>query len=523
MNIKRKLKIIMTSDMHGNVLPINYGNNEKQDLGLAKISTLIKNERKENDATIVIDNGDLIQGTPLTYHYVKYMNSLENPMIKILNTLHYDAAVLGNHEFNYGMDVLQSAVEQSNFPWLSGNILDVKDGEPYFGKPYIIKLVDDIKIAILGMTTHYIPNWENPVHIEGLRFEDALETTKKWAGQIREIEKPDIFIVAYHGGFERDLVTGEETEKQTGENQAYQICQQVEGIDVLLTGHQHRSLQGIVNGVAIVQPSFNGQVLGKITLILSKENEKWIIDEKRPELLNVRGIEPDSQVLELVREYEAETQKWLDKPIGKIEGDMTISDPMKIRLADNPLIEFINKVQMEAAGVDISNTALFNNISTGFCSNITMRDIVSNYIYPNILHVIRILGSDIKAALERSAGYFSLNDVGQVVVSQNFVEPKPQHYNYDMWEGIEYIIDIRKPVGGRVITLNYHGKPLDMDKEYDVVMNNYRAGGGGEYTMYQKKPLIKEIQIDMSELLASYILERKTIRATVNHNWKVIW
>lgn len=523
MRITKQLKIITTSDIHGNVLPINYGNNQKQDLGLAKISTLIKREREESAATVLIDNGDLIQGTPLTYHYVKYMNSLENPMIKILNTLHYDAAVFGNHEFNYGMDILKSAIKQSNFPWLSGNIVDANNSEPYFGKPYITKKVDDIKITILGMTTHYIPNWENPLNIEGLRFEDALDTTKKWVGKIRKTEKPDVLIVAYHGGFECDLETGEETERQTSENQAYQICQQVEGIDVLLTGHQHRSLKGIVNGVAVVQPSFNGQALGKITLTLTKDDGSWKIESKEPELLTVEDVEPDAQILELVRQYEDETQMWLDTPMGKIDGDMTISDPMKIRLGDNALIEFINKVQMDVAGVDISNTALFNNISRGFRSNITMRDIVSNYIYPNTLQVIRISGSDIKEGLERSAGYFTLDAANQVVVSSQFVEPKPQHYNYDMWEGIEYIIDIRKPVGERVTTLNYQGEPLEMEKEYDVVMNNYRAGGGGEYTMYQNKPLMKEIQIDMSELLASYILERKTIKATVNHNWKVIW
>jgi 2',3'-cyclic-nucleotide 2'-phosphodiesterase/3'-nucleotidase len=151
-----------------------------------------------------------------------------------------------------------------------------------------------------------------------------------------------------------------------------------------------------------------------------------------------------------------------------------------------------------------------------------MRDIVSNYIYPNTLRVIRITGHDIKAALERSATYFEEYDGREIKINNRFSKPKPQHYNYDMWEGIEYIINISKPIGERVIKLEKDGIPLELDDEYEVVMNNYRAGGGGEYLMFQNKPVVKDIPTDMSELIASYILERGTIEACLNNNWEVI-
>jgi 2',3'-cyclic-nucleotide 2'-phosphodiesterase/3'-nucleotidase len=238
-------------------------------------------------------------------------------------------------------------------------------------------------------------------------------------------------------------------------------------------------------------------------------------------MLYSKDYDEDADSLELVKEYEINTQAWLDTPIGKINGDMTVSDPLKIRLQDNSLMEFINKVQMHFGETDISLTSLFDNRSPGLKANVTMRDVVSNYIYPNTLKVLKLKGSDIKLALERSASYFEYID-GEYTVSKEFANPKPQHYNYDMWEGIEYILNVSKPIGSRVISLKYKDTELDMDMEYAVVMNNYRASGGGDYLMFKDKPLVKDIPIDVSELIANYILEQKVIDATVNNNWKVI-
>lgn len=516
----KKITILQTSDIHGSIYPLIYGNNKQADVGIGKLATKIKQERALDEQLILVDNGDLIQGTPLTYYYVQFLKDKNNPMIRLLNHLSFDAAVIGNHEFNYGMDVLNRAVHESNFPWLSANIVAVNSDNPYFGKPYIIKMIDSVKIAILGVTTHYIPNWENEQNIAGLDFRDCLQETKKWVAHIRETERPDVVIVSYHGGFERDLVTGEPTENQTGENQGYAICHEVEGIDVLLTGHQHRSLTGNINGVEIVQPSNNGQMLGKVVLTLDDQNE---IINKTSELLSVENVEVDEDILSMTSAYEIETQQWLDQSIGKIDGDMLITDPLLVRTCDHPLIEFINNVQMEIAGVEISNTSLFNNATPGFKPNVTMRDIISNYMFPNTLKVLRLTGMDIKEALEQSAQYFTLNEEGSLEVNPAYIYPKPQHYNYDMWEGIEYVLDIRNPVGERVTILNVKGAPIQLDGEYDVVMNNYRAGGGGNFMMFQDKPVMKDIPLDMTELLVDYIRERQTVKATTNHNWKVIW
>ncbi|WP_283214697.1 bifunctional metallophosphatase/5'-nucleotidase [Paenibacillus sp. HWE-109] len=520
------ISILETSDLHGSMLPIQYANNQANEVGLTKIAALIANERSLHQEVIVIDNGDLIQGTPLAYYHARLDNEPMDPMVLGLNYLDYDAAVVGNHEFNYGLEVLQKAVKESNFPWLCATILDDQSGEPFLGQPYIVKqLQSGVRVGILGLTTPYIPNWENPAHIEGLRFIDAIEAAQTWVKVLKEKEQVDVVVVSYHGGFERDLTTGEPTEPLTGENQGYQLCMEVEGIDVLLTGHQHRSIAGTkINGVIVVQPGTTGVTLGKVQLELSRKPDgSWQVDSKVSELLTVVGMEADQKLVKLVSSYEAKTQEWLDQPIGKLAGDMRVTDPMQIRLKDNALIEFINRVQMDLSGASISNTALFDNVSPGFPSDITMRDIVSNYIYPNTLKVIRISGQDIKDALEQSAEYFELTSTGDIQVSSKFKEPKPQHFNYDMWEGITYKLNISRPIGSRVVQLDFEGKALDLGASFDVVMNNYRAAGGGNYTMFQNKPVVKDIPTDVAELLAGYIMERGTIEATLNHNWEVIW
>ncbi|GIN90765.1 2',3'-cyclic-nucleotide 2'-phosphodiesterase [Siminovitchia terrae] len=520
------LVILQTSDVHGNIFPIHYGTNAYADIGLGKISTLVKKERSQNNNVLLIDNGDLIQGTPMTYHYVRSdeHSHLPNPMVAVLNEMKYDAGVFGNHEFNYGLENLEAAVKQAKYPWLSANILNEADQTPYFGKPYMIKKFDDdLKVAVLGLTTPYIPYWEKPENIVGLQFADPVKTAKKWVPFLKEEEQADIVVVSYHGGFERDLDTGEPIEKITRENQGYRLCIEVPGIDVLLTGHQHRKIYGKeLNEVIVLQSGSSGSFLGKAVLKLEKVGGKWKTVSKDSELLSVKDVPEDQSLLDKVEIYERHTQAWLDQPIGKIEGNMLVEDAMQIRLKDNALIEFINKVQMDAAGVDISTTALFDNESPGFPTNVTMRDVVSNYIYPNTLKVVRISGKDMRDALERSASYFMPYNGKEIEVNPAFTTPKPQHYNYDMWEGIEYIIDISKPEGERVVRLECQAVPVLPDRSYDVVMSNYRAGGGGQYFMYQGKPVIKEIQIDMSELIANYFLREKTVKATVNGNWKVI-
>lgn len=514
------LTILHTSDLHGNIFPINYATNKPSDVGLAKIYTLVKAVRSENPNVLLIDTGDLIQGTPLEYYHARIENDSPDPMVLVMNHMGFKASVLGNHEFNYGMNILKKAISEAEFPFLSANIVKKGTDQPYF-KPYVVLEVSGVKVGLLGLTTKFIPNWEDPKNIAELDFLDPVEVAKKYVKILREEEKVDVVIVGYHGGLERDPESGEPTEELTGENQGYQLLQEVPGIDALLTGHQHRSLAVMIKGVPVTQPSNWGQELGRIDLVLDNSSGSWKIVDKKVTLLSTKGVEADQEILSLAQSYEDKVQKWLDQPIGWAEGDFYVEDPLSARLEDHPLIEFINRVQMYYSKAKISSAALFNNDIKGWKEGpITLRDINAVYIYPNTLKVLKVTGKDIKDALELSASYFDY-DGNEITVNKSWVEPKPRHYNYDMWEGIHYIIDVSKPVGQRIVDLTFEGKPVEMDKEYEIVLNNYRAGGGGGYTMFKGKPVVREVMMEVAELMADYVMQHKTIRPTVNHNWYV--
>ncbi|WNS44012.1 bifunctional UDP-sugar hydrolase/5'-nucleotidase [Paenibacillus sp. MMS20-IR301] len=521
------MTLLQTSDIHGHLYPTDYRAAGDQPLGLAKLATLIAKERSLDPELLLLDNGDLLQGTPLMYHYAKLSSRQgRHPAGLALKLLGYDAAVLGNHEFNYGPELLNQAITDSDCPWLAANIVNEDSQLPAFGPPYrVFTHPEGIRIAVLGLTTHYIPNWESPAHIAGLEFKDALESAQSWIARIREQEQPDALVVCYHGGFERDPLTGEPTEPLTGENQGYAMCRELSGIDVLLTGHQHRLLSGEVNGVAIAQPGSAGQAMAKVQLeFVPQPGGSWKLHRKSTHLLMASDAAADEDFLSQFTEEERATQAWLDQPIGSSEGDLSIPDPFTARLADHPFTEFVNRVQLAVTGAEISCAAIFTNEARGFGEQITMRDVVSNYIYPNTLKVLRLSGRQIREALEQNARYFAREESGGGLrVSPDYLAPKPQHYNYDMWEGMDYTLDISQPVGQRVVRLERGGLPLTADSSFEVVMNSYRAGGGGNFDMLKGATVVREIPTDMTELLADYIREHGVIRSVCNHNWQVIY
>lgn len=515
----RQIVILQTSDLHGYIYPIDYATNKPANQGLAKVASVIKEQREKygEENVIVIDTGDLIQGSPLEYYHAKFDNSDVDPMVLVMNHLKFAASTIGNHEFNYGLDVLNKAINEAEFPFLSANITDEFD-TPYF-MPYHIVDLNGVTVLILGLTTKFIPSWEDPRNISGLNFKDPVEIAKLYVEALRDIA--DVVVIAYHGGLERDPATGVPTEPLVGENQGYELATQVPGVDVLLTGHQHRSIATKIGNVAVTQPSNWGKMVGKVTIKLEKneDDERWVVKEVIPELIDTSKYPADPEVLELAKPYEEKTQKWLDTPVGMAKGNFWISDPFAARLWDNPLIEFVNKVQMYYTGAKISSTALFTNDVKGWKEGpITLRDINAVYIYANTLKVLKVKGKDIKDALERSADYFVFED-GVAKENKAWIEPKVQRYNYDMWEGISYKIVLNRPKGDRIVDLMFEGKPIDMDAEYEIVLNNYRAGGGGGYEMFKGKPVVREILIEMAELMSNYVLEKKEIEATLDNNW----
>lgn len=519
--LTKKIQLLVTSDVHGYMMPTTYrGCNES--VGLALLAKLITKQRSKLP-TLLIDNGDLIQGSPLTYFKQHYRRNEPSPIIDAVNQLQYDAAIFGNHEFNYGIDHLNEIIAQSTFPWICCNI-ELEDGTQWV-KPYEVFHIDGIAIGVIGVTTHFITTWEAAENIRGLKVLDAFESAKKWLTIMQQNEDIQISVICYHGGFSHALDTGELEEQDSGENQGYQMLEHLP-FDILVTGHQHREISTKAFGKSVIQPGYRGSQLGKITIEATKlENGKWEISHE-PELLPIPEFESleqlDQKVVQAVQQMHLETEQWLDEPIATVEGNLRYEDAFHARVHKHPYIQFLQQVQMEASGAPISCTSLFHDLPGGFNPTVTMRDIVTNYIYPNTLKVLSVQGKHLILALEQCASYFSIEN-GKLVTSQSFIYPKAQPYNYDMWEGIDYTMDISKPIGQRITNCSFQGEAIKEDAHYEVVMNNYRATGAGNFPYFATSEVVKDIQEDMTEILATYLRKHPVIHASCTPNWSIVY
>ncbi|MCL2113186.1 MAG: bifunctional metallophosphatase/5'-nucleotidase [Streptococcaceae bacterium] len=515
-----KITILETSDMHGYILPTNYtARNMDLPFSMAKAQTKMEELSEVADGPVIkIENGDILQGSALAYYLAKQRKNGISELTAVTNSFGYDVGLLGNHEFNYGIDYLKSYIDGADYPILTANVFD-ESGNLAFGPAYKIIEKDGIKIAVVGLLTQFIPHWEQPEIIKGLTFKSIVEVAKELLPKLRELA--DITIVAYHGGFERDLETGLPSEALTGENEGYQLLTECgQWIDAFVSGHQHRKIAQNVLGVPVVQPGYRGETVGEITLEFDEKTKK--VTATTAQLHETGTSKISSKIQKIISETHEAAEDWLDTPMGKISGDMTISQPSEARIHEHPYIEFVNKVQMEATGCKISGTSLFNNEAKGFGQIVTMRDILTNYIYPNTLAVLRVTGRDLKAALEHTAEHLERSASGDIIFSPRFIEPKPQYYNYDMYEGIDYTIDLKKPVGSRITRLEIDGKSVSADEFLDIVVNQYRAVGGGNYDMFSADKIIKEVTVDMTELIAEYLKAHPVVEATANHNFEVL-
>src|SRR6266853_2407592 len=246
--------ILSTTDMHGRIFPIDYYTNKYDNVGISKVATLIKEARKNDPDLLLVDSGDTIQGTPLEYFHNKRNNTPPDPMMLAMNALHYDSMTVGNHEYNFGLKVLEKARSEAKFPWLSANTYNTGSATTHY-QPYIIKEVQGVRVGVLGLTTPGIPHWENLPNYAGLEFKETVSEAKKWVAVLRDKEKVDLVVITMHMGIEEDLRTGILNPSQVpNENAAIAIARQVPGVDVILMGHTHRDVPSlVVNGVLLTQ------------------------------------------------------------------------------------------------------------------------------------------------------------------------------------------------------------------------------------------------------------------------------
>lgn len=492
-----RIRILSTSDVHGMISPYSYADGKIRKQGFAKLKTLIDSLKDEN--TILIDNGDVIEGSPFTLYHYSHKGNEVCPVSEAMKRIGFDYINLGNHDFNYGRDALFTHIKETGSICLTYNVL--YKGE-HLGPEYVIRNLCGRKLALFALTTHFVPNWEKPENIIDFTFLDAYECAVDLVKRIKEKEKPDYIICIYHGGFEIDPDTKEPVGEDNSENQAYRMAETLKDIDILITGHQHRVCQGKLFNSVYTQPGFEGELLSCIDIDTSTGKiTASLIDN---------DLEADKDILSLAEKEEAEVQKWLDTPLGHTPMDLKTHDDFLDRFHKSQLITFINKVQLEVSGADLSASALFLRAS-GFSQDITMRSLVTTYLFPNTLVVKQISGRILKEYLEYNSLFWDCRE-DEIIISPSYDFPSPQYHNYDMLDGnIEYDIKVSNPLGQKITRLFYKGKPVQDDDSFTLCINNYRASGGGGFEMLKKAPTIKEIQSSVVELLSDYIQKHQNI------------
>ena len=499
-----KLAIYQTSDLHGYVYPTNYV--KDMPLGILKIGSYILKDEKNYDASLKIDCGDLIQGSALA-HYLSKGKIDKNPIIQGLEFIGYDAYVIGNHEFNYGQDYLNASYKEVEDKIINANI----EGLSLNTKPYKIFDFDGFKIGFIGVTTSFIPNWEHEKNITGLSFLNPVEVYGKYEDELKE--KADFIVVCYHGGFEKSLDgTNTPTEKLTKENQASELLEKYDSIDMVLSGHQHRSFITKINGIICAQPLHNGQTFTKVVLDTESKEASY-------ELIDVSKLndEINQDMEKIFNNVQAELQDYLNNEIGEFDKDILMDDIFIARLKGHPFINFLHQVQLDVSGADFSALSLFDS-AIGFKKNVSIRDVLINYPYPNTLMVLKINGHKLKEAIEKAATYFVVED-GEVKINNGFLVPKVQNYNYDTFGGLTYEIDLSREFGDRVVSMKKDNEEIDLDKDYTVVLNNYRATNTSIYPAYENAKVVKEINVDISEIIINYFQGNKKIKVIDESNY----
>lgn len=504
---KRLLKICFTSDVHGYFYPTTYGDKQEKDMGLFQCVT----DFRKDEHTLIIDGGDILQGSAFAY-YCKQQLKSPRLIAEIMNDCGYDYYTLGNHDFNYGQEYQSEYRNAHHGKCVCQNVTD-KEGNALY--PYEIhKMPSGLRVGIVGIVTDYVNVWEKAENLAGVRVTDPFEAAKRALDELRG--QVDITICIYHGGFEREVATGKVL-SETKENVAYRICEELD-FDILLTGHQHMSIDGqLLHGTYVVQPKDFAKEYHYLEIAV-EDGKKEIYSERRiPRMKKVakegQQAADDDLGDALRRKYmdmEQNVQSWLDRPVGHLSRELAPTDKVDMALHGSPIADFLNRIQLYFSGAQLSAVGLANEIM-GFRKEVSMRDIIATYPYPNTLVVCKINGKQLKKAMERSAEYFAVAEDGEVQVSKSFLEPKVEHYNYDYYAGVTYDINPAKPIGNRIVNLCYQGKAVCEEDTYTFCLNNYRHTGTGGYEVYKDCEVVREINTEMVELIMEYFAQNPYI------------
>ena len=514
--------ILFTSDVHGSVISYDYVLGKPVTWGLARVATLVRAYREKYPHVILLDNGDFLQGSPLNYYYNFVDTQTPYPLARVMNKMEYSASSVGNHDIEQGQQVYNRVRKQLKFPWLSANSLR-RNGNLYF-QPYTMRDVEGLRIAILGLTTPAIPFWLNPELYPGIHWQDMVQAAQGWIRYLKQEKQADVLIGLFHAGVHPSAIDPDWPRDIPEENPCLTIAEKFPEYDVIIAGHEHKKFNthppeksDDVTHPLVVMAGSHARFLGVIHLEFHKKNGRWVLFRKYATIESVRQVEPDATIEKIYRPYHKRIMKYINYKIGEAYCDIT---SQHARIRDNVFVDLIHRAQFGATSADISLASAFTtrfNLKKG---PIRIKDVYGLYQYENNLYVLLMTGEQIKDHLERSSRYFNQidpNDPFRVpLINKNFMG-----FNYDMAEGIDYEIDITKPVGQRIVNIRYskNGKPFDLKRKYKVAVNSYRAMQLRK--IYHCRILWRSNK-QMRDILVEYIQRVHVVGKDFSPNWRLV-
>jgi 2',3'-cyclic-nucleotide 2'-phosphodiesterase/3'-nucleotidase len=541
------LKLIETSDVHGSLFQYDFIKAKLGNTSLAQLYTYIQQQRdNKNQSVVLLDDGDILQGQPIVYYYNFEKTDVPHIVSRVMNYMNYDAGTVGNHDIEPGHPVYDKINKEFNFPWLAANAINTKTGKPYF-KPYTIINRDGIKIAVLGMITPAIPDWLPKKIWSGIRFDDMVETAKKWVPIILKKEKPDLMVGLFHSGVEAGY-NGADPNAPKNENASQLVAEKIPGFDIVFVGHDHHgwnyTIKNSEGKTVYILGTINAArtaAVANVTLSKDPKSNKW--DKKiSGEIIDSKDYK---EYAPMVRKFAHDIEQcvsYVNKYIGSFSKSVSTRESM---FGDSPFVDLIQKIQLELTKADVSFAAPLSFNAEIRSGGVRVRDMFSLYKYENLLYTMELTGQEIKNYLEYSYGNwfnqmkdendhllnFKTDDKGNLVEENGHPVLKSQYYNFSSAAGINYIVDVSKPAGQRVtITSMSDGKPFDLNKKYMVAVNSYRGnGGGGLLTNGAGIPhekladrVITSTQKDLRYYLMKWIQKHRHISPESLNNWKII-
>ncbi|MED3467934.1 bifunctional 2',3'-cyclic-nucleotide 2'-phosphodiesterase/3'-nucleotidase [Bacillus thuringiensis] len=569
------LRILETSDIHVNLMNYDYYQTKTDNkVGLVQTATLVNKAREEVKNSVLFDDGDALQGTPLGDYVANKIKDPKNrvdpsythPLYRVMNLMKYDVISLGNHEFNYGLDYLKEVTSKTKIPVINSNVYrDDHDGndendEHYFDRPYHIlekEVVDEagqkqiVKIGVMGFVPPQIMNWDK-ANLEGqVKAKDIVQTAKKLVPKMKA-QGADIIVALAHSGVDKSGYN------EGMENSSFYLATEVPGVNAVLMGHSHTEVKDVFNGVPVVMPGVFGSNLGIIDMQLKKVNGKWEVqkDQSKPQLRPIADskgnplVASDQKLVNEIKDEHEKTIEYVNTHVGETKAPINsyfslVQDDPSVQIVTNaqkwyveqelkkPEYEKIKDIPVLSAGAPFkaggrNGAAYYTDIPAG---TLAIKNVADLYVYPNTLYAVKVNGAQVKEWLEMSAGQFNqINPKPKEKIEQQLVNTGYPTYNFDIIDGLKYEIDVTQPAKydkdgkvvnantNRIVNMTYEGKPVADDQEFIVATNNYR-GSSKTFPGVSEGEVIYQSQDETRQIIVKYMQETPVINPTADQNW----